>query len=124
MSQKQYRPQNAWKVLWRAPVRALLLGVLASAAGGLFAASCAALLCLAAGFPWTYAAWWGLRGAFAGLAAGAIIGAVSGFYHVEEPVSAPAPHADSPREAPPTDGAPLPARPAAAVYRNGVRPGP
>jgi hypothetical protein len=77
--------RSSWMVLWRIPVRALFLGVLAAIAAGLFGAVCGSLLGLATGSLWVCAASWGIRGALAGLAAGAIVGALSGVYHVDEP---------------------------------------
>jgi hypothetical protein len=84
MFKHQYAPSRSEIGLWLPLVRALLLGGLAAAAGALFAASCGALLCLATGALWTCAISWGCRGALAGFAAGAIVGSISGIYHVEE----------------------------------------
>ena len=104
-----------WKALRRMALRALILGPLAAIAGGLVGAACGAVLCLADGLPWVFAGWWSLRGAFGGLAAGAIMGAVSGIYHVEEATRRkPAPAA--PRT---VKAAPLRAR-FAAFFRGGA----
>ena len=100
--------------------RAFLLGVAAALAGGIVGALCGVILCLANGLPWMYAGWWGMRGAFAGLAAGVIMGAVSGIYHVDEATPARTPAA--PRKPPGVNGASLPARAPATSDRNGVRP--
>ena len=99
--------------------RAFLLGAAAAVGGGIVGALCGVILCLADGLPWMYAGAWGLRGAFAGLVAGIIMGAVSGVYHVDEAAPARAPAA--PRKPPGVNGAPPPARTAAADP-NGVRP--
>jgi hypothetical protein len=81
--------RSSWTVLWRVPVRALFVGALAAVAAGLFGVVCGSFLGLAMGSVWVGAASWGIRGAFAGLAAGAIVGAMSGVYHV--PAEQPAP---------------------------------
>jgi hypothetical protein len=71
--------------LWRhAATRALLLGPAAAIVGALFGVLGGWLLCLADGTAWEFALWWGLRGAIGGLAAGGLMGAMSGIYHVEE----------------------------------------
>ena len=78
------RGPGPWIALKRTTARTLFLGLVAATAGGLGSAACGAALCVADGLPWACAGAWGVRGAFAGLAAGAIMGAVSGIYHVEE----------------------------------------
>jgi hypothetical protein len=83
--------RSSWMVLWRVPLRALVMGALAAVAAGLFGAVWGSLLGLATGAPWVCAVSWGTRGALAGLAAGAIVGALSGVYHVEEVAQQPAP---------------------------------
>ena len=67
----------SWSALWRAPVRSLFLGVSGAVGAGLFAAVGGAILCLADGLPWAVAGAWGLRGAFGGLVAGVLIGALT-----------------------------------------------
>jgi hypothetical protein len=110
--------RSSWMVLWRVPVRALFVGALAAAAAGLFGAVCGSFLGLAMGSVWVGAASWGIRGAFAGLAAGAIVGALSGVYHVEE--SARQTISSRP-SSPPLEESQLPsARPSAALDRNGL----
>ncbi len=101
-------------------MRALLLGAAAAVVGGAFGVVCAGVLCLSDGLQWAFAGWCGLRGAFAGLVAGAIMGAASGIYHVEEPAAkaAPAP----PRQAGAPNRAFLPSGLLAVFYRNGARP--
>jgi hypothetical protein len=64
---------------------------------------CGGVLCLADGLPWAYAGLWALRGVFAGLVAGTIVGALSGIYHVEATAPRPAPAAL--RKRPGGDGA-------------------
>ena len=86
--------------------------------GCAFASVCGALLCTAMGLPWAYAAGWGLRGAFAGLVAGAIVGAMSGIYHVEE--TAPEPAAAQPRQETVENAAAPPTNRIAALQRRGV----
>jgi hypothetical protein len=110
--------RSSWMVLWRVPVRALFVGALAAVAAGLFGAVCGSLLGLATGSLWVCAVSWGIRGSLAGLAAGAIVGAMSGVYHVEEPAQ----QAGAPRpSSPPLEESPLPsARSAAALGRNGL----
>jgi hypothetical protein len=104
--------------LRRTVVRAILVGAALSAAGGLFGFACGGVLCLANGLPWAYAGWWLLRGVFAGLAAGAIMGAVSGIYHVEDPRK-PAPAAR--QQSVGADGASQPDRRAVPADHNGAR---
>ena len=99
---------------------ALLLGPLAAVAGGLVGAALRRSPCLADGLPWAFAGWWSLRGAFAGLAAGAIMGAISGIYHVEEPAVVPAPAL--PRKRPVRQGAFLHGRLLGAFHPGGPRP--
>jgi len=103
--------------------RAFLLGAAATVGGGIVGALCGVILCLADGLPWTYAGVWGLRGAFAGLVAGVVMGAVSGIYHVDEATPARAPTPAAPRKRPGADGdgAASNARTADAA-RNGVKP--
>jgi hypothetical protein len=88
--------RSSWMVLWRVPVRALVMGALAAVAAGLFGAVCGSLLGLATGSLWVCAVSWGIRGALAGLAAGAIVGALSGVYHVEEAAQQPVSSAEQP----------------------------
>ncbi len=120
MNPNQSGGWRPWKVLGRITARALLLGVLAAVVGGLFAAACGAVQCLAERLAWDCAGTCGLRGAVAGLAAGAIMGAVSGIYHVEEPAAAPVPA--PPRKRPAWQGAFLPVRWLGVFHRGGVRP--
>jgi hypothetical protein len=84
MSQQNGVPRASWNLLWRAPVRALLLGLLFAVAAGLFGAVGGAILCLIHGLPWGFGLGLAARAAFAGLAAGAVMGVVSAIYHVEE----------------------------------------
>jgi len=115
---REYKaPGMVWSVARRAVVRALLLGPALATAGVLFGLVCGGALCLADGLPWSYAAWWGFRGACGGLAAGAIMGVISGIYHVEEPArTVPA----APEKVVSVNGAAAPPRPAAMAERNGV----
>lgn len=108
----------AWRTFRRTVVRAALGGPAAALVGAVFGLICGGLLSLADGLPWAYAGGWGLRGAFAGLVAGVIIGAVSGIYHVEE-AARPAPAA--PEKSMAVNGAFRPTRPAMTHERNGAR---
>ena len=96
MKHNQGWERPPWTTLRRTTGRALLLGVLAAIAGCSACGLCGAILCLADGSPWTLAGRWGLRGLLGGLAAGTIMGAVSGIYHVEETASKPAGRASQP----------------------------
>ncbi len=109
----------SWSVLWRAPVRSLLLGGSGAVAAGLFAAAGGAVLCLVNGLPWAVAGAWGLRGAFGGLVAGALIGALSALYHVEERRPEPKPDPAVPSKPPLAEDAPPAARTVTALDRNG-----
>ena len=95
----RFRPP--WQAWWRSPVRALLLGGLGAVAAGLFTALGGAILCLTDNMPWDFAAAWGLRGVLGGIVAGALIGALSGWYHVEERSPKPKKAADPDRTPPP-----------------------
>lgn len=106
----------SWSALWRAPVRSLFLGVSGAVGAGLFAAAGGAILCLADGLPWAVAGAWGLRGAFGGLVAGVLIGALSALYHVEERRTEPKAKPAAPGKPPLAEDAP----PVAALDRNGV----
>jgi hypothetical protein len=108
---------GTWSNLRRAVIRAVLLGTALAAAGALFGVICGGVLSLADGLPWSFAGAWALRGAFAGLAAGTIMGALSAIYHVEET----APEAAPASSRPPAAGRPfLPFRAAVALYRSRV----
>jgi hypothetical protein len=74
-----------WNRTLCASIRTVLGGLGAAAAGGLFCLTWGVALCWAYGTPLGFAGVCGLRGVFAGLVAGMIIGALSGIYHVEEP---------------------------------------
>ena len=104
------------KAIWLATTRAVLLSLAAALAGGLFGIIGGLALCLTDSGAWLSAVGgWGLRGAFAGLVAGAIMGAISGIYHVDEtPAKAEKPSVARNRPF-------LPSRPAAALYRRGAR---
>ena len=83
MHTKPSDPRPFWSVAWRATLRALFGGAAAAAVGAAFCAMGGAVLCLADGLPWLFAGLCALRGGFAGLIAGAIMGAISGVYHVD-----------------------------------------
>ncbi|HVS34332.1 MAG TPA: hypothetical protein VMS17_02055 [Gemmataceae bacterium] len=113
----QRTPAIAWR---RVVGRALVFGPLAATMGFMVGAVCGAVLCLADGAPWAFALWWSLRGLCGGLAAGAIMGAVSGIYHVEET----APAANPSRKASvPHSLFGVAARPLLTYRRNVARPG-
>jgi hypothetical protein len=116
MYPKKDLPRSSWMMLWRVPVRALLVGALAAVAAGLFGAACGSLLGLATGALWVCAVAWGIRGALAGLAAGAIVGALSGVYHVEAPVQ----HSEKSRPSSSHPGES--SLPSAVLSRNGIHP--
>jgi hypothetical protein len=84
MDPKNDLPHLSWRVLWRAPVRALFVGALAAVVAGFFGAVGGSILAFFGGAPWVCVSSWSMRGAAAGLAAGAIVGALSGVYHVEK----------------------------------------
>jgi hypothetical protein len=85
MYQNRGESRAVWDAICGTAARALVLDVAAASAAGLFGVICGLTLGLVEGNPWTYLAAWGLRAAFAGLAAGAILGTISGIYHVDEP---------------------------------------
>jgi hypothetical protein len=118
MYQNRGESRAVWNAICRTAARVLVLGVAAASAAGLFGAICGLILGLIEGNPWTCLTVWGLRAAFAGLAAGAIMGAISGIYHVEETAPDPA----AARSHPATESRTfLPARPIVALFRSGVR---
>jgi len=119
MHDDKARASVKWRTFRRTVVRALLLGPTLAAVGGLFGLICGGVLSLADGLPWAFAGGWGLRGAFAGLVAGAIIGALCGISHVDEPASRPAPVA--PKKSITVNGASRRTRPAVTPERNGAR---
>jgi hypothetical protein len=112
------RPSRA--MVWLALVRALLLGGSGAVAAGLFGTVGGAILCLADGLPWAYAGAWGLRGVLGGLVAGAMIGVLSGFHHVEERRPEPKPEPAAPSKPPLAERSSPSARPADAPDHNGV----
>jgi hypothetical protein len=85
MHTKQTDARAFWKTTRLAVLRALLWGPAAAAIGAAFCAIAGAAMCLADGLPWSFAGLCALRGAFAGVAAGAIMGAMSGVFHYEDP---------------------------------------
>ena len=87
MQTKPFVPRTFWSVTSLAARRALLGGAAAAAVGAAFCALGGAVLCLADGLPWLFAGLCALRGGFAGVIAGAIVGAMSGVYHAEEPAA-------------------------------------
>ena len=74
-----------WNMASCASLRAVLGGLAAAAAAGLFFLAGGAVLGWSKGMSLEFAGLCSLRGAFAGLVAGTIMGALSGVYHVEEP---------------------------------------
>ena len=120
MPHRQSGPYESWKACGRAFARALALGAAAACAAALFGAACGAALCIAEGTQWACALWWAGRAALAGFAAGAVIGCVSGVYHVEE--RRPDPGGAPPSGAPAAARRPAPTIPAAWHFRGRVRP--
>ncbi len=90
MQTKPFVPRRFWSVARRTSLRALVGGAAAAAVGAAFCALIGAVLCLAHGIPWLFAGLCALRGGFAGLVAGGIVGAMSGASHTEAPPAAAA----------------------------------
>jgi hypothetical protein len=90
MHGNQYHAGAGWARFRRSAFRALLLSIASAATGALFGLLCGGALCLTDGVAWTCAGSWSLRGASAGLAAGAIMGTVREIYHCNAAPTAPA----------------------------------